>query len=75
MLPGLGGTFDLPTEQCPDIAPPTINVRAGDTGVSAEALENRFTQILEQRLTRLDGMAYFWSTSESAGRVRMTLTF
>lgn len=75
MLSGLGAIFTLPIEQYPDIAPPTINVRTTYPGASAEALENSVTQIIEQQLTGIDGMIYFSSTSDSAGRVRMTVTF
>ncbi len=75
MLAGLGSIFSLPIEQYPDIAPPTINVRTSYPGASAETLEASVTQIIEQQLTGIDGMIYFSSTSDSAGRVRMTITF
>jgi multidrug efflux pump len=75
MLSGLGAILTLPIEQYPDIAPPTINVRTSYPGASAEALEASVTQIIEQQLTGIDGMIYFSSASDSAGRVRMTVTF
>ncbi|MPZ43146.1 MAG: efflux RND transporter permease subunit [Betaproteobacteria bacterium] len=75
MLSGVGAIVSLPVEQYPDIAPPTINIRTNYPGASAEALETSVTQIIEQQLTGIDGMIYFSSTSDSAGRVRMTVTF
>ncbi len=75
MLAGLGGMIVLPVEQYPDIAPPSVNIRATYPGASAETLEASVTQILEQQLTGLDGMIYFQSTSSSNGQVNTTVTF
>ena len=75
MLSGAGAILSLPIEQFPDIAPPTINVRANYPGASAETLETSVTQIIEQQLTGIDGMIYFSSTSDSAGRARVSVTF
>ena len=74
MLSGAGAIFSLPVEQYPDIAPPTINIRANYPGASAETLETSVTQIIEQQLTGIDGLVYFTSTSDSAGRARVSVT-
>jgi len=75
MLAGLGAIRTLSVEQYPDIAPPSVNIRANYPGASAETLEASVTQIIEQQLTGIDGLIYFSSTSDSAGRVTITVTF
>src|SRR5512144_1158037 len=74
MLAGLGAIFSLPIEQYPDIAPPSVNIRASYPGASAEVLETSVTQVIEQQLTGIDGLIYFQSTSNSAGQVNVTVT-
>ena len=75
MLAGLGAIRTLSVEQYPDIAPPSVNIRANYPGASAETLEASVTQIIEQQLTGIDGLIYFSSTSDSAGQVTVTVTF
>ncbi|HBQ78123.1 MAG TPA: hypothetical protein DD850_02295, partial [Erwinia persicina] len=54
MLLGALAISQLPVEQYPDVAPPSVSISATYTGASAETLENSVTQILEQQLTGLD---------------------
>jgi multidrug efflux pump len=75
MLGGAGAIVFLPVEQYPDIAPPSVNIRATYPGASAETLESSVTQIVEQQLTGIDGLLYFSSSSDSAGSARITVTF
>lgn len=75
MLTGVGALLNLPIEQYPDIAPPTINIRANYPGANAETLETSVTQVIEQQLTGLDGLLYFSSTSSSQGTMDITVTF
>jgi multidrug efflux pump len=75
MLGGAGAIVFLPVEQYPDIAPPSVNIRATYPGASAETLETSVTQIVEQQLTGIDGLIYFSSSSDSAGNARITVTF
>jgi multidrug efflux pump len=75
MLGGVAGIRLLPVEQYPDIAPPSVNVRANYPGASAETLESSVTQVIEQQLTGIDGMIYFSSSSSANGSATVTLTF
>src|SRR3954469_7080739 len=75
MLGGVAGIRLLPVEQYPDIAPPSVNVRASYPGASAETLESSVTQIIEQQLTGIDGLIYFSSSSSANGSATVTLTF
>ncbi|MDB5446321.1 MAG: hydrophobe/amphiphile efflux family protein, partial [Phenylobacterium sp.] len=74
MLAGVFGISTLSVEQYPDIAPPSVNIRANFPGASAQVLETSVTQVIEQQLTGIDGMIYFQSTSNSAGQVNVTVT-
>lgn len=74
----LGGVFaikSLPISQYPNVAPPTVTIRANYPGASAETIENSVTQVIEQSLTGIDGMLYFSSTSASRGQVTISVTF
>jgi multidrug efflux pump len=75
MLGGLGGISLLPVEQYPDIAPPSVNIRASYPGAAAETLESSVTQIIEQQLTGIDGLIYFSSSSDAAGSSQISVTF
>jgi len=75
MLAGIISIFRLPIAQYPNIAPPTITVTASYPGASARTLQDTVTQIIEQRMTGLDGLRYIASTSDGAGTATITLTF
>ena len=75
MLAGVLSITRLPIAQYPSIAPPTITINATYPGASAKTLEDTVTQIIEQRMTGLDGLRYIASTSDSAGTATITLTF
>ena len=72
---GVLSILTLPISQYPQIAPPTISISAMYPGASAQTIANTVTQVIEQRLTGLDGLRYFSSSSTSAGTASITLTF
>jgi multidrug efflux pump len=75
MLTGLLSISRLPIERYPDIAPPSIVIRATYPGASAQTLQNSVTQVIEQQLTGIDNLLYFSSSSDSSGSVSITATF
>ncbi|WP_419816060.1 efflux RND transporter permease subunit [Glacieibacterium sp.] len=75
MLAGIGGILALPIAQYPDIAPPSVNIRATYPGASADILESSVTSVIEQQLTGIDGLIYFSATSNASGQVTITVTF
>ena len=75
MLAGILSISTLPVSQYPQIAPPQVSITATYPGASASTIENTVTQVIEQNLTGLDGYLYMQSTSDSAGRVSITVTF
>lgn len=74
MLAGILAIRGLPIELYPKIAPPSVSINASYPGASAETVENSVTQVIEQRLTGIDHLRYFTSSS-SDGRMSITLTF
>ncbi len=74
MLAGALSIRNLPVEQYPKVAPPTVSINASYPGASAETVENSVTQIIEQRLTGIDFLRYF-SSSSADGSMSITLTF
>mgnify|MGYP001100006583 CR=1 FL=1 len=77
LIMGLGvlSIYTLPVAQYPQIAPPSVTIRATYPGASADTVANTVTQIIEQRMTGLDGMRYVSSSSTSSGSASITLTF
>lgn len=67
--------YKMPVAQYPPISPPSISISAYYTGASAETVENTVTQIIEQKMTGLDGLLYLTGTSSSSGASRLELTF
>ena len=75
MIGGLLSLAQMPIEQYPNIAPPTVSISTSLPGASAKVLEDSVTQIIEQNLSGIDNLRYFESSSDSDGNVKVTLTF
>jgi multidrug efflux pump len=74
----LGGTlaiFNLPIEAYPEIAPPSVQVRASYPGANAQVVQSTVTQVIEQNLSGIDNLLYFTSSSNSTGSANVTLYF
>ena len=74
MLAGILSIRELPIEQYPKVAPPTVSINARYPGASAETVENSVTQVIEQRLSGIDYLRYF-SSNSADGTASITLTF
>ncbi|KPC54406.1 efflux RND transporter permease subunit [Amantichitinum ursilacus] len=74
-LAGALSISQLAVEQYPNIAPPTVSIRATYTGASAQTVENSVTQVIEQQMSGLDNLMYMSSSSTSAGSASVQLTF
>ena len=72
---GVLSILNLPVAQYPQIAPPSVAVRASYPGASAQTVANTVTQVIEQQMTGLDGLRYISSSSTSEGGASITLTF
>ncbi|NMG77529.1 efflux RND transporter permease subunit [Aromatoleum diolicum] len=75
MLAGALSILQLPVSQYPTIAPPAVVINARYPGASAKAVEDSVTQVIEQKMTGLDGLLYMSSASDSFGNTSLTLTF
>ncbi len=75
MIAGGLSITTLPIAQYPAVAPPTISIGATYPGASARTLEETVTQVIEQRMSGLDGLRYMSSSSESTGMASLELTF
>ena len=72
---GVLAVLTLPIAQYPEIAPPSVSIRASYPGASADTVANTVTQVIEQQMTGLDGLRYFSSSSSADGAAQITLTF
>ncbi|AXR08174.1 efflux RND transporter permease subunit [Salinimonas sediminis] len=74
MLTGVLAINNLPVEQYPKVAPPSVQIDAAYPGASAKTVENSVTQVIEQNLNGIDNLRYF-SSSSQRGSMAITLTF
>lgn len=75
MLAGSLSILQLPIEQYPSIAPPSVKVTATYPGASAQTVESAVTQVIEQQMNGIDHLRYMSSNSSSSGSATITLTF
>ena len=60
---GLASLRDLPVRQYPDIDPPVVSIETGYRGASAEVVETKITQVIEDRIAGLEGIEKLTSSS------------
>ncbi|MEC8467064.1 MAG: efflux RND transporter permease subunit, partial [Pseudomonadota bacterium] len=64
----------LPLREYPDIDPPIVSIDTTYIGASAETVETRITEVIEDRISGVEGIQYIASTS-SDGRSRINIEF
>ena len=64
----------LPLRQYPDIDPPVVSVEVNYPGAAANVVETRITQVIEERISGIEGIEFIESTS-SDGRSDITIQF
>ena len=72
---GVLGLVSLPIEQYPNIAPPTIMVRAAYTGANSETVLNSVLAPLEEQINGVEGMTYMTSSATNDGSASITVFF
>ena len=65
VIAGIIGLGSLPVEQYPNIAPPTVMVRATYPGASAETIQKSVIIPLEEQINGVENMMYITSTASS----------
>ena len=73
----LGGLayFGLPVGQYPEVAPPTVVVRAQYPGADAQTVADTVATPLEQEINGVEDMLYMSSYSTGDGAMSLTVTF
>lgn len=72
---GILGLAELPIEQYPDIAPPTIRVSTTYTGANAQSVLNSVIAPLEEQINGAEGMDYMYSSASNNGSADITVYF
>jgi HAE1 family hydrophobic/amphiphilic exporter-1 len=72
---GVIGLVQLPIEQFPDIAPPTVRVQASYTGANTETVMKSVIVPLEESLNGVEDMMYMTSTATNTGTASITIYF
>lgn len=68
-------SFDkLPLREYPNIDPPIVSIETNYRGASAAVVEGRITQLIEDRISGVEGIRHV-SSSSSDGRSSVTLEF
>ncbi|MCZ8529479.1 efflux RND transporter permease subunit [Alteromonas sp. PRIM-21] len=71
---GIAAFSMLSLREYPDIDPPIVSVNTNYTGASANIVETRITQLLEDRISGIEGIKNVTSTSRN-GRSDITIEF
>ena len=74
VIAGIIGLASLPVEQYPDIAPPTVMVRASYPGASAETIQKSVIVPLEEAINGVEDMTYLTSAA-AAGSASISIYF
>ena len=75
VMVGLISLFNLPVEQYPDIAPPTVRVEATYTGADADAVMKSVIMPLEESINGVENMLYITSTATNSGSAQINVYF
>ncbi len=71
---GAAAFFFLPVRELPDVDPPVVSVSTSYAGASAEVIENRITEPIEQQVAGIQGVERITSSSRD-GRSNVTIEF
>ena len=75
LMLGIIGLVNLPMEQYPDIAPPTVQVSATYTGASAATVQKAVIVPLEEEINGVENMMYMTSSATNTGSGAINVYF
>ena len=75
LLVGLIGLSQLPVEQFPEIAPPTVSVSASYAGANAETVQKSVLVPLEEAINGVEDMMYMVSSATNSGSASIQIYF
>lgn len=74
-LAGVIGLMNLPVEEYPNIAPPSLYVSATYSGASADVVQQTVGMPIEDEINGVEHLLYFSSTTTNDGRYSCSVTF
>ena len=75
VLVGVIALTQLPFEQFPEIAPPTVRINANYTGANAETVLKSVVGPLEEAINGVEGMMYMSSRASNTGNANISVFF
>ena len=75
LLLGLISLAQLPVEQFPEIAPPTVSVSAAYAGANAETVQKSVLVPLEEAINGVENMMYMVSSATNSGSASIQIYF
>lgn len=75
VIVGIISLSQLPVEQYPEIAPPTVSVSASYTGANAETVQKSVIVPLEEAINGVENMMYMVSTATNTGSASIQIYF
>lgn len=75
LVAGIISLFNLPVEQYPDIAPPTVYVSTSYTGADADAVMESVVMPLEEAINGVENMIYMTSNAGNDGSAWIEVFF
>ncbi|MFD1787162.1 multidrug efflux RND transporter permease subunit [Sphingomonas floccifaciens] len=72
---GTMALLNLPVEQYPSVAPPSLTLTYNYNGADAETMDKNVTSVIERELNGVDKYLYMSSTSRANGTGEIVLTF
>lgn len=73
LILGIISLVQLPVEQFPEIAPPTVSVQATYTGANAETVQKSVVVPLEEALNGVENMMYMTSSATNSGSANIRI--
>src|SRR5262245_39777634 len=71
---GIVSATRLPLREYPDIDPPVVSIRTSYPGASANVVENRITEVIEDRIAGVEGIRFINSSSQD-GQSNISIEF
>ena len=75
LLVGFIGLVQLPVEQFPEIAPPTVSVSTSYAGANAETVQRSVLVPLEEAINGVENMMYMVSSATNSGSASIQIYF